>query len=553
MLKKGLQSKLYYILITLTGIITFTALYGWRILIPTYDGWLFNGPGDLMQHYLGWCFYRRGGWTFPIGLTDNLAYPDYSSVIYTDSIPVFAVFFKLLSPVLPRTFQYFGIWGMMCFILQGIFTVKILLELKVGRTQAYVASFIFMLSPIVIERMYRHTALGAHWLILACIYLFVRHKSDYDNIKKSSLCWGAAGVLIPSVHMYFLPMCGAFLGGYVLCSFIKARRIRVKYFMPAVSFAAGLFAAVFLLGGFSTWASVSGGDGLGEYSFNLNGFFNAKGYSRFFSSLPYYCDGQYEGFAYLGLGVFVLLFFAIAYAAVCFSKKTARSGRDFIMYAAMYVLMSAGLIVFAASPQVTLNERLLFKYPDSSTLEHYWGIFRSTGRIVWPVCYLIYIAAVMCNDRFWKSVNKSRAAFIVVVLCAVLQITDIYGKLAGARESYAGEKVYNSPLKSGIWDKIADIDSFEHIVWVSPHFENMEIMTIAKFAQDNELTMNNYYFARAIGVVDNVKREMGNLNDKCIYIFRTEEPEGIEDYDLYTVEADGYIIGVVPEIGRIID
>lgn len=549
-MKKELRTKTYYILVAITGMVTFIALYGWNVLNPSYDDWLFVGPGDLMQHYLGWCFYRRGDWTFPIGLTNNLAYPDYSSVIYTDSIPLFAVFFKLLSPILPKTFQYFGLWGIISFALQGIFSVMLLQELKVGKAQAYIASFIFMLSPIVIERMYRHTALGAHWIILASIYLFVRHKKDYDNIKKSAICWGAVGALIPSIHMYFLPMCGMFLGGYVLCSIIKAKKIKLKYFAPAFSFVLGLFAVTFLLGGFSTRASASTSDGLGECSFNLNGFFNPKGYSEFFPSLPYCFDSQYEGFAYLGLGVFMLLVFAIAYIVICLAKKTARSDRDFVMYAAVYVLMSIGLIMFAASPQVTFNDRLLFKYPDSSTLEHYWGIFRSTGRIVWPVCYLIYIAAVMCNDRLWKRAGKAYAAAVVVVLCVLAQFADIYGKLAGARQAYAERIDYVSPLENDIWDRLSEIDSFEHVVWVSPHFENREIMNIAEFANDNGLTMNNYYFARAIGVVDNVKKEMENLNEACIYIFRTSEPEGIEDYDLYTYEADGYIIGVVPEIGQ---
>ncbi len=67
--------------------------------------------GDPSQHYLGWEFYRRSDWFFPLGLTDQLAYPLKTSVIYTDSIPLFAVFFKLFRHILPAQFQYFGIWG----------------------------------------------------------------------------------------------------------------------------------------------------------------------------------------------------------------------------------------------------------------------------------------------------------------------------------------------------------------------------------------------------------------------------------------------------------
>lgn len=59
-------------------------------------------------------------------MTDMLSYPDQISIIFTDSIPCFAVIFKILSPVLPENFQYFGLWGMMCFILQGIIAARIL-------------------------------------------------------------------------------------------------------------------------------------------------------------------------------------------------------------------------------------------------------------------------------------------------------------------------------------------------------------------------------------------------------------------------------------------
>lgn len=43
------------------------------------------------------------------------------SVLYTDSIPLFAIFFKALSPLLPETFQYFGLFGLMCYMLNGGF------------------------------------------------------------------------------------------------------------------------------------------------------------------------------------------------------------------------------------------------------------------------------------------------------------------------------------------------------------------------------------------------------------------------------------------------
>ncbi|MDE6909891.1 MAG: hypothetical protein K2P44_05415, partial [Lachnospiraceae bacterium] len=275
-----------YALSAMIGVAAFIAIYGWNVLNPVYDDWLL-GRGDLTQHYLGWCFYRRGDWTFPVGLTDNLAYPSLTSVIFTDSIPVLAVFFKALSPILPETFQYFGWWGVVSFALHGFFSAKILRAFSVGKLQTLIGSIFFVVSPLVIERMFKHTALGGHWMILAAVYLFVRHGTDYRNFKKTVLCWGILGVLTASVHLYFLPMCGAFLCGCLLCSFLKEKKIQWKLLLPGVSFGSGLLAATYLLGGFSTRA-VSSDEGLGVYSFNLNGFFNEKGYSRFFDALPMY-------------------------------------------------------------------------------------------------------------------------------------------------------------------------------------------------------------------------------------------------------------------------
>lgn len=546
-IENKIKTKTLYAAAMLLGALCFTAVYGIRVLNPCYDGWLLN-RGDLTQHYLGWCFFRRSAWTFPIGLTNRLAYPDYSSVIFTDSIPLFAVFFKLLSPILPEPFQYFGWWGLACFMLQGLFAAKILNELWVGKLQVLAGSILFILSPVVIEKMFRHTALGGHWIILAAIYLFVCHKKIYADIRKTSLYWGLAGAYIGCVHMYLLPMCGAFLCGFVLCSWLKEKRFRIKYALPGAAFAFALLACTYLLGGFSTRAETGSND-LGEFSFNLNGFFNAKGYSRFFPALATYHDGQYEGFAYLGLGVFLLLGLALVYfvrtlyQGIRAGKR--KADRDFVLYGVLYVLMSAGLILFAASPEVTFGGRLLLVLTDSSTLTHYWGMFRSSGRIVWPVCYLIMIGVIVCNDRLF---SKKNIAAAVLGVCVFLQIFDISGKLQSQRRAFAGEAAYETPLESGIWARLSEHGGFAHIVWVSHNIDNNGIMHIAKYAYDNGLTMNNYYFARGMNVNENTKKSLANPARDCIYIFRGDETEGIGAFGLNLYKADEYIVGTVDVI-----
>lgn len=114
-----------YLLIAVLAIIIFISMYGIHVINPLYTDWLLSG-GDLSQHYLGWRAYRNSSWSFPIGMVDVLAYPMKTSVIFTDSIPIMAVLFKIISPLLPDNFQYFGIWGVLCIILQMAFSARIL-------------------------------------------------------------------------------------------------------------------------------------------------------------------------------------------------------------------------------------------------------------------------------------------------------------------------------------------------------------------------------------------------------------------------------------------
>ncbi len=74
-----------------------------------------------------------------------------------------SVLFKLLAPVLPAQFQWFGLYELAAFILQGMAAALVLglflydlLPLAAGHG----AGFAF--SPIMIERAFRHVALSSH-------------------------------------------------------------------------------------------------------------------------------------------------------------------------------------------------------------------------------------------------------------------------------------------------------------------------------------------------------------------------------------------------------
>lgn len=538
------------IVAALLGGIAFVLIYGVKILNPLYTDWLLTG-GDPSQHYLGWEFFRRSDWYFPLGLTDQLAYPLKTSVIYTDSIPIFAVFFKLFRSILPQQFQYFGIWGLLCFVLQGYYAAKILGERSSSKTVILAGSVFFIVSPIMVFRMYYHTALAAHWLILLAIYFYFKHEKEYRDIFKPVMQWGILGILIGSIHLYFVPMCGAILLGYILCSIWKERKIRIRFFYPGISFSVGLFLTIYLLGGFSSGAD-TGTNNLGLFSFNLNAFLNPMSYSTLLKNTslwnwPFYTQGQYEGFSYLGMGIILLC----ACGIVLMIKNICRRRKPSV-YQVMTVLMSIGLIVLAASPTITWNDKLLLQLPYSSTIYKYWGIFGSCGRMAWPVVYFLMIFGITSiGNMKWK---RKEISCVILILACVVQVVDLSGQLYKRHENYGEKVVYQSPLAGTVWDDIISSGEYKHVVWVTHNVDHDDVIQVAVYAMKNDMTMGNFYFARGIDKRDIIEEQLQNTSEDCVYVFLksddTFEYEIYENYEdvLHFYPCGNYMIGTVKSL-----
>ena len=284
------------------GAAAFLCIYGVRVLDVTYTDWLLGG-GDLTQHYLGWCFFRDSAWTFPVGLMDRMSWPYEVSVIFTDSVPLLAVFFKLFRGILPEQFQYFGLWGLMCFLLQGAFA-SLLIHHYVGKkAEAAVGSLLFILTPVLLSQMTVNMALGAHWLVLLCLWLGILR----ERLKpvRTAVCWGAAGLLAAGVQLYFIPICGLILLSFFLTDLVKKKEIR-RGASAVGAFAACSVGMTALLGGFSH-AHLADFTILGQAAFNLNGLFNPQGWSRVIETLPVRGDDAQEGLAFPGVGILLAL------------------------------------------------------------------------------------------------------------------------------------------------------------------------------------------------------------------------------------------------------
>jgi len=531
----------YYFIITIAIVLLFLMVYGIRVLIPTDTGWIFTDSGDILQHYVGWEAFRYGKWLFPIGLTNMVSYPINVSVVFTDSIPILAVFFKLISFMLPKTFQYLGFYGLLCFVLQGILAAKIFKKYTDSKTNVIIASILFAIIPSMIFRMFYHTALASQWLILLALETLFLY-DEFNEGKKIYYIWGIISFLVSTIHLYYLLMCGIILLGYILLDILHTKKFKKSLILLGIYLSVALF-FIWLLGGFT---NLSGNDdfGFGLFSYNLNGLINSQGWSVFFDELPM-TSYQYEGFSYLGLGVIILIVISIILSIIRFIKDRTifKSHKNIIFSLCLISIIS---VFVAISPKVYLGDNLLFEMKLPSFINDLWAIFRSTGRFIWPVIHILMLISIII---IFKNLNWKYSLFILL-FCTGVQILDIGSKLSDIHEfynkSYSINEEYNL-YENDYLGRIANNENINTLVFVSDDFYDSDLMIFSDWALNNSMKTNRFHFARQSFddiLMKNSVKLLENKDESVVFLFTTLDE--CTSYGLYCYNVPyNYYLGYI--------
>jgi len=523
----------------LLGALFFLYIFGTAILDFTYTDWLMEG-GDLSQHYLGWKLFRNSSWYFPLGLIDNIVYPFKISIIYTDSIPLFAIIFKLLSPVLPENFQYFGLFGIVCYALQGGIGALIVRKINGNIGQAIIGSLFFTLSTVMMWRIYGHTSLSAHFIILLCMLAYLQNNNF--NLKKQIFMWSGLLVLSVLIHLYFVPMVTIFMFFRLLQEYALSRNFKDQCIVFFVSIFI-LIGIMFCFGAFY-FAEAVNYVGMGEANANLNVFINPQGTSAFIKDLPLAAIGfPHEGFSYLGFGV--ILFVILIIFQLCQRKKS-----DFPIVGKEKMLPILGIVLsfllFSLSPTITLNQFKLLTYPVLPPVEYLWNIFKSTGRMTWPI---IYITITFC---IWWAITKfsAKKSILFLSIFLLIQWGDLKPWFVSKGNHYKTKVVWRSALSSSVWDNLAN--KYKHIFFMGDY---IKLYSFLDLAGNHKITVNDAYLARSNPRIinDNKLKETvylinnGPRND-MIYIFQDEEQASLfKETGIYFFIVDEVIIGIDSE------
>jgi len=435
-------------------------LYGARVLDPRSIAWLLHG--DPAQHFLGSVYFLREAWQGPPGLIAGFG-TDPTNVVFTDSIPLLAFIAKALG-VAPGL-QYFGLWMLACHALAGLFAVRLLQRLGLTRAvPLFAGAMFFITAPTILLRAYGHEALMGQFLVLWAL-----------ERALASWHWGAWLLLVAVavlVHPYLALMAACIGLGAAVAARVRGEVGTAPLLAQGAASALVLGALAWAAGYFAGRGDVSAA-GHGFFSANLLTWFDPmdwaaftqqhqravaadREWSRFLPSLPQATAGQYEGFAYLGLGMLALAGLALVAAVLSRLAPAARpvgsqalappAAPSRAAWIALVVTVSL-LALWAFSLRPSIGARVLADLEPGPALAHLLGIFRASGRFVWPLTFLL-MALVLVR------VARVRAGTLLIVAALLLQAADLRGKLGEFRWRFrAGPPGIEQPLADPLWPR----------------------------------------------------------------------------------------------------
>ena len=509
-------SKLGIILSLGLGCCLFLYQFGVHVLNPTNIGFIFHLGGDLAQSYLGWAFLRGAPWSFPLGKIPNYFAPIGTYAANAILNPLVWMPFKLLSPILPVDFQYFGWWLLACNCLQAYFGYRLMRLITSDIFEQLLGVGFFLLSPPLLNRiLYGNDTLYAQWLILAGLVIYFENYSEIPN-NKLILYWSLLIIAAFTIMAYFGPMVVGLALAFYIRPFIWSPASRSKAALSISVFLLVMFACYIIFGYYKVGAYYNDLSGFGTYSLNLNAFINPLGWSSFLPALPYRLGQGLESFNYLGLGIMMLLGYGIIHSIIWPPKI------GHIKYALPFVVMILIFFIFAISPRVTWGNTVVFKYYLPEPLLKLANTFKGSGRFGWPVFYAIVFGALFCVT----ATQRKSLAVSVMCICLAVQLADIHRLLYASDYHITGPVV--SPLKSSLWQSVGT--KFNKVIVYPPFIRTVtnddDWKYLALYAYKHHMSFNGGYVCRDPLAEMRANQEelksafqKGDLDPQGIYIF----------------------------------
>jgi len=415
------------------------------LYVQNVDWLLKDDPG---AHYLAWSFFRMEPWTFPVGGLSNYGVELGSNIVFADGIPLVAIPMKIISPLLPHDFQYFGWWALGCFVLQGVAAVWLLGKFTKRTEVLLIGAALFAIQPVMLFRFGQHFSLMGQWVIPLGFCLFFS-----PNNRRTVVGWGILLVVASLIHAYLLGMLLILFGIWSLretafCFVDRPLGRSLRCILQTMAVLLVLFAVMASMDYFRSMGL--GSTGTKDFAANLLGWLFPTGADGLL--LPAHKLAfplQFEGFWYLGSGVLLLLACVLVAILLRLKSEPVAFGavnhhRPRIVWASFYFSLAVFLAVSTAF-SLNFGQVVLAQLPLPEIGEKLMNVFRAIGRFSWPVASGLLFLALLgaCRLPRWLAASLLLTALGIqfadvrllgnTILLPRTKPTEVYSNLSDPR------------------------------------------------------------------------------------------------------------------------
>ena len=327
--------------------------------------------------------------------------PEGASIAFTDSIPLAALAFKPFRHWFPIGFHYIGAWHTVAYILQAVAAAFLVRAANQRSLIATLAAVCLALMQLAFLNRLGHTALLTQgYLILGLALYFLGLKAS-KQFKSITLYFTLLWIIALLTHPYLFAMVGALYMAFLGDHFIRFRHW--KSCVIALVGSVTIVLAVLIVCGYL--GKNAGNPGYGYASMNLLSPFYGGRLAPISVVAP---SWSWEGFNYLGVGLMA----ALVITGILHWRWLLHLPRRYPALTGIACLLT----IYAFSNRVFLGSKELIHYDLFYPIQVICSIFFQSGRMFWPVGYLLMLVGLLGVLRNPNHVIVALSLLLVVSL-----------------------------------------------------------------------------------------------------------------------------------------
>ena len=389
-------------------------LFGTDFVLGTADFWRrprgnMGGRLDMASVLSAYDWFVADDWRWPLLSIPRASWPEGANAFALDVAPLVAILGKLIRTLTGQHINLYPLWHVLTFALPAaLLTAAVRGMGQRSLAAALLGGAMGALSPMVHLR-FGHAAQLAHWLPVAALAL-------YFSANRRWRLPGLLGLalLAAMVNLYLFVMVAAVAGAAFLQEWADGRISITHFLVLALALPVAGFLPVWSFGLLGMPNLTTGEIEFGSFSMNiLSLFWPQTSGALQWTGIPLLTGealdgtgGQYEGYAYLGLGALLLLV-----GSLWLNRRRLWPALRHHWALALVCLV---LVAWALSNEIYIGTFMLLWFPlPQFLLDTILAWFRSAGRFIWPVAWLLVALGI-------AGIFSARRRTILVLLCLAI-------------------------------------------------------------------------------------------------------------------------------------